>query len=77
MSEMVRIALDAMGGDNAPGEIVKGAVQAANEDGRIKLFFVGRQEAIAAELEKYTYHPEQVEIVNAYRDGGTACYGDP
>ncbi len=65
MSEMVRIALDAMGGDNAPGEIVKGAVQAANEDGRIKLFFVGRQEAIAAELEKYTYHPEQVEIVNA------------
>ena len=28
MSETVRVAVDAMGGDNAPGEIVKGAVQA-------------------------------------------------
>ena len=75
MSEMVRIALDAMGGDNAPGEIVKGAVQAANEDGRIKLFFVGRQEAIAAELEKYTGGDRKCH--RGYRDGGTACYGDP
>ena len=28
MSEITRVALDAMGGDNAPGEIVKGAVEA-------------------------------------------------
>ena len=28
MSETVRVAVDAMGGDNAPGEIVKGAVEA-------------------------------------------------
>ena len=29
---MVKIALDAMGGDNAPAEIVKGAVQAVAAD---------------------------------------------
>ena len=28
MSEMTIVALDAMGGDNAPGEMVKGAVEA-------------------------------------------------
>ena len=32
MAEMVNVAVDAMGGDNAPGEIVKGAVEAINED---------------------------------------------
>ena len=30
MAEMVKVAVDAMGGDNAPAEIVKGAVEAAN-----------------------------------------------
>ena len=27
MSDICRVALDAMGGDNAPGEVVKGAVE--------------------------------------------------
>ncbi len=31
MTEMTTVAVDAMGGDNAPGEIVKGAVQAVAE----------------------------------------------
>ena len=30
MSEMVKVAVDAMGGDNAPSEIIKGALEAAN-----------------------------------------------
>ena len=48
----VRVALDAMGGDNAPGEIVLGAVQAAREYG-IGVYLVGREEAIQAELAKH------------------------
>jgi len=48
----VRVALDAMGGDNAPGEIVLGAVQAAREYG-IGVYLVGREEAIRAELAKH------------------------
>ena len=52
MSEGVRVALDAMGGDNAPGEIVLGAVQAAREYG-MGVYLVGREEAIRAELAKH------------------------
>ncbi len=48
----VYVALDAMGGDNAPGEIVLGAVQAAREYG-IGVYLVGREEAIQAELAKH------------------------
>ena len=53
MSETVRVAVDAMGGDNAPGEIVKGAVQAVQAEKDIKVFLVGRQDAVNAELAKY------------------------
>ena len=52
MSEGVRVALDAMGGDNAPGEIVLGAVQAAREYGMC-VYLVGREEAIREELAKH------------------------
>ncbi len=48
----VRVALDAMGGDNAPGEIVLGAVQAAREYG-IGVYLVGREEVIQTELAKH------------------------
>ncbi len=65
MAEMVNVAVDAMGGDNAPGEIVKGAVEAANADARVKIFLVGRKDVIEKELTQYTYNAEQVEIVHA------------
>ena len=65
MQESVRIALDAMGGDNAPGEIVKGAVDAVKEKDSIHVILVGREEAIRSELSKYSYPEERVEIVNA------------
>ena len=47
----MRIALDAMGGDNAPSETVAGAVEAAREYG-IEIVLVGKPEAIKAELAK-------------------------
>lgn len=65
MAEMVNVAIDAMGGDNAPLEIVKGAVEAINEEKAVKVFFVGKEAAIKEELSKYQYNAEQVEIVNA------------
>lgn len=65
MAEMVKVAVDAMGGDNAPVEIIKGAVEAVNEDSRIKVFLVGREAVIKEELQKYTYNDAQLEIVNA------------
>ena len=65
MAEMVNVAVDAMGGDNAPGEIVKGAVDAVCEDKRVKVFLVGKEDLVKAELSKYTYDPGQIEVVNA------------
>src|SRR5215471_7852492 len=47
-----RVALDAMGGDKAPGEIVLGAVQAAREYG-MGVFLVGKEDVILAELAKH------------------------
>ena len=65
MDKVVNVCLDAMGGDNAPSEIVKGAVEAINESNKVKVTFVGQEQAIKAELSKYTYNDEQVTIVNA------------
>jgi glycerol-3-phosphate acyltransferase PlsX len=65
MAELVRVAVDAMGGDNAPGEIVKGAVDALAESDRLKIFLVGKEQLVNEELSKYTYDKERLEVVNA------------
>ncbi len=65
MTEYVKVALDAMGGDNAPVEIIKGGIDAINENSKVKVFFVGQEDVINAELAKYTYNAEQAEVVNA------------
>jgi len=52
MSETVRVALDAMGGDRAPGETVLGAIEAAREYG-IGVYLVGQAAVIQAELAKH------------------------
>lgn len=65
MAEYTKVALDAMGGDHAPAEMVKGAVDAVNRRKDIRVALVGRQDIIKKELEKYTYGKEQIEIVNA------------
>ena len=64
MAETVNVAVDAMGGDNAPVEIVKGAIEALNEEKKIKLFLLGRKEVIEQELAKYTYDADRVEVVH-------------
>jgi glycerol-3-phosphate acyltransferase PlsX len=65
MSEITRVALDAMGGDNAPVEMIKGAIDAIRKRSDIKVFLVGQEELIQKELEKYTYENERIEVVNA------------
>ncbi len=65
MAELVRVALDAMGGDNAPGEIVKGAVAALQASDRLSVILVGREEAIEKELAGADYPKDRLSIVNA------------
>lgn len=60
-----KIAVDCMGGDNAPVEIVKGAIQAANSNPNVELKLLGIEEVVKNELTKYTYNEAQVEVIHA------------
>ncbi len=62
--QMLKIVVDAMGGDNAPLEIVKGAVLALGERKDFSVVFTGDKAAIEAELSKYRYDASRVEIVH-------------
>ena len=65
MSEITKVVLDAMGGDHAPAEAVKGAVEATEREKKVMVYLVGQQEAVEKELEKYTYDKERIQVVNA------------
>ncbi|WMJ76300.1 MULTISPECIES: phosphate acyltransferase PlsX [unclassified Sedimentibacter] len=60
----MRIAVDAMGGDNAPEAIVRGAVNARDEY-NVSIIFSGKETEIKRELEKNTSDFDNIEIINA------------
>lgn len=66
MSEFVKVVVDAMGGDNAPVEPVKAAVETVKERQDIKVILTGVKEVIEGELAKYSGYPsDRIEIVHA------------
>lgn len=65
MDNQVVVAMDAMGGDFAPVETVKGAVEAVTEFAELKVKLVGIEEDIKKELSQYTYDQSKIEIVPA------------
>lgn len=65
MSETVRVAVDAMGGDYAPAGIVKGVVEAVKEKENVKVFLVGKEDLVKKELSAYEYPTERIEVVVA------------
>ena len=65
MQDMIRVAVDAMGGDNAPDEIIKGAMEAVALREDIQVLLVGKEELIREKLKGYSYREQQVEVVNA------------
>ena len=65
MGEYGKVAVDAMGGDNAPAEIIKGAVEAVQESSRVKVYLVGKEDVMKNELAGYTYPEEQITLVPA------------
>ena len=65
MADLVNIAVDAMGGDNAPAEIVKGAVFSLEKAKDLKVTLVGREDDVRAELSKYTYDPNRIDVIHA------------
>lgn len=65
MEETIKVAVDAMGGDYAPSEAIKGAVAAVNEKENVEVFLVGKQEILERELSSCTYPRERIHIVAA------------
>lgn len=61
----MKIVLDVFGGDNAPEEIVKGAVQALQENEGFNLVLVGKKDVIDNLLTEYGYQGDRVEIIDA------------
>ena len=74
--EKVVIALDAMGGDYAPEQTVKGAVEAVNSSDEIRVILVGKQDMIAKELEKYEYAKEHASEIIDMGDVPTVAIKD-
>lgn len=65
MSEYIKVAVDAMGGDYAPQEPVKGVVEALQEKPELYVYLVGQEDVLKKELDKYTYPKERLEVVHA------------
>ena len=61
----VRVAVDAMGGDNAPGQIVLGAVEALSEHEDLAVTLVGQKEKIEEELKALDYPKDRLAIEDA------------
>ena len=66
MAEVVRVVVDAMGGDYAPVEPVKAAVEAVKERDDIQVILTGVEDVVQAELKKYQDYPkDRIQVVNA------------
>jgi len=68
----VRLAIDAMGGDNAPGEVVRGAVAARDALPDDQVVLVGNADAIGRELDAARADRDRLEIVPAAEQVGMA-----
>lgn len=60
----MKIIIDGMGGDNSPGEIIKGTIDAIREYD-INVIIVGKEDIINKELEKYDFPTGKVEVLHA------------
>lgn len=61
---MIKIIVDAMGGDNAPYASVAGAVAASQKDKELYIIFTGRKAEVEAELQKHSYDKTRFEIID-------------
>lgn len=61
---MIKILVDAMGGDNAPYCTVAGAVRALENDRELYIILAGRQNEIEGELKGYSYDKARLEIMD-------------
>lgn len=65
MENRIKVAVDAMGGDYAPLEAVKGAVAAVQDKENVEVLLVGQKEVLEKELAACTYPKDRIQIVPA------------
>ena len=65
MENIIKVAVDAMGGDYAPVEAVKGAVAAVQEKENVEVLLVGKQEILEKELSVCSYTGERIRVIPA------------
>ena len=68
---MIKIIVDAMGGDNAPEEIVKGAVQALAKDKDLQVVLTGDEGKISPVLAALAYDKARLPVVHSNRPSPT------
>ncbi len=68
---MPTIAVDAMGGDHAPHEVVKGAAAVSLET-QIDVILVGDEKQIQSNLDRVQYRPERIQVCHADQSIGMA-----
>jgi len=61
----MKIAIDGMGGDNAPKAVVEGMIKALEEYKGVEYYITGPKEVIEEELKKYSYDKNLVNIIDA------------
>lgn len=61
----MKIAIDGMGGDNAPQAVIDGVVKALNEYKDIEVYVTGPEEKIEAELSKHNYPKDRVKVIDS------------
>ncbi|MDU5109636.1 MAG: phosphate acyltransferase PlsX [Clostridium sp.] len=61
----MKIAIDGMGGDNAPKAVIEGVIKALEEYKGIEYYITGPKEQIEEELKNYNYDKSLVNIIDA------------
>ncbi|MGL5084147.1 MAG: phosphate acyltransferase PlsX, partial [Clostridium sp.] len=61
----MKIAIDGMGGDNAPKAVVDGVIQAIKEYQDIEVYITGPKELIEEELKKHEFNKASVKVIDA------------
>ena len=61
----MKIVIDAFGGDNAPSQIIEGAIRAINAEKGFDIILVGNEDIIKERLKEYAFDSSRVEIAPA------------
>ena len=61
----MKIAMDGMGGDNAPAAVIEGIIQALEEYKDIEMYITGPEKEINEELSKYNYEKDKINVIDA------------